>query len=86
VILVIASWLPIAQTAIWLTSAPQGEADRIRAAVWSIQVAIGLIGAAVAGRETVRIARSVGWRRSPAVVWTLLRTADAAPSYEAGGQ
>ena len=77
--LVIASWLPIAQVAIWATSASGSQADRIRAAVWSVQVVIGLIGAAVAGAETVRIAKSVGWRRAPAVVWGLLRSPNAPP-------
>jgi hypothetical protein len=75
--LVIASWLPVAQTLIWVTSASDGHSDRIRAAVWSIQVVIGLIGAAVAGAETIRVARSVGWRRAPATVWRLLRSPDA---------
>jgi len=84
--LVIASWLPIAQIAIWVTSASGSEADRIRAAVWSVQIVIGLIGAAVAGAETVRIAKSVGWRRSPAVVWGLLRSPDAPPTYDPGGR
>ena len=77
--LIIASWLPIAQVAIWVTSASGSQADRIRAAVWSVQVVIGLIGAAVAGAETVRIAKSVGWRRAPAVVWGLLRSPNVPP-------
>jgi hypothetical protein len=84
--LVIASWLPIAQIAIWVTSASGSQADRIRAVVWSVQVVIGLIGAAVAGAETVRIAKSVGWRRAPAVVWGLLRSPDAPPTYDPGGR
>jgi hypothetical protein len=84
--LIIASWLPIAQVAIWVTSASGNQADRIRAGVWSVQVVIGLIGAAVAGAETVRIAKSVGWRRAPAVVWGLLRSPDAPPTYDAGGR
>jgi len=77
--LVIASWLPVAQIVIWVTSASDGHADRIRAVIWSIQVVIGLIGAAVAGAETIRVARSVGWRRAPAIVWGLLRSPDAPP-------
>jgi hypothetical protein len=84
--LIIASWLPIAQVAIWVTSASGSQADRIRAGVWSVQVVIGLIGAAVAGAETVRIAKSVGWRRAPSVVWGLLRSPDAPPTYDAGGR
>ncbi|HEU0194850.1 MAG TPA: hypothetical protein VFQ71_11665 [Gaiellales bacterium] len=77
--LVIASWLPVAQAVIWATSASDGRADRIRAVIWGIQIGLGLIGAAVAGAETIRVARSVGWRRAPAVVWRLLRSPDAPP-------
>jgi hypothetical protein len=74
VFLVAASWLPIAQVTIWLTAPSTGEADRIRALIWGIQVVVGLIGVAVAGSETIRVAKSVGWRRSPGVVWRLMRS------------
>ena len=75
--LVIASWLPIAQIVIWMTSASGGQAERLRAGIWSCQFVIGLAGVAIAGRETIRIAKSVGWRRSPGAVWRLLRSPDA---------
>src|SRR6476659_3086442 len=77
VALVLLSWLPIAQVAIWLTSASGDQADRMRAVIWGIQVAIGLIGVALAGRETIQIAKSVGWRNAPCVVWGLLRSPSA---------
>ena len=77
VALVLLSWLPIAQVAIWLTSASGDQADRVRAVIWGIQVAIGLIGVALAGRETIQIAKSVGWRKAPGVVWGLLRSPSA---------
>jgi hypothetical protein len=75
--LIILSWLPIAQITIWTTSASGSDADRIRAAIWGVQILIGFVGVAVAGAETVRIAKSVGWRRAPAVVWRLVRSPDA---------
>ena len=75
--LVVASWLPIAQITIWLSSASGGQAEEIRAAIWGIQVVVGLIGVAVAGAETIKVAKSVGWRRSPGVVWRLLRSPEA---------
>src|SRR3954447_5849481 len=77
VALVVLSWLPIAQVAIWLTSASGNQADRMRAVIWGIKIAIGLAGVALAGRETVQIAKSVGWRKAPGVVLGLLRSPSA---------
>ena len=76
VLLVVLSWVPIAQVIIWSTGASSSRADEIRATVWSIQVVVGLIGVAVAGRETVAVAKSVGWRRMPRAVWALLLAPD----------
>jgi hypothetical protein len=76
VLLVVLSWVPFAQLAVWLTSASGSQADRLRAVIWGVQIVIGMIGVVLAGRETVRIAKSVGWRKSPAVVWKLLRSPD----------
>ncbi len=75
--LVIASWLPIAQTIIWLGSYSGDQAAALRASIWGVQVVIGLVGVAIAGRETIQIAKSVGWRRAPAVIWGLLRDPNA---------
>jgi hypothetical protein len=75
--LVVVSWLPIAQLVIWLTSPSGDQADRLRLAIWGVQIVIGLIGVAIAGRETIRIAKSVGWRKSPRAVWNLLRSPNA---------
>ena len=66
VVLIVVSWLPIA----WLVSA----SAELRAAIWGVQIVIGLIGVAIAGRETIRIAKSTGWRNSPRAVWGLLRS------------
>ena len=66
IVLVLASWFPIA----WLISA----SSELRAVIWGIQIVVGLIGVAIAGSETIRIAKSVGWRKSPRVVWRLLRS------------
>ena len=72
--MVLLSWMPFAQLAIWLTSASGSEADRLRTVIWGVQIFAGMIGVVLAGRETVRIAKSVGWRKSPGVVWRLLRS------------
>jgi hypothetical protein len=77
VLLVLLSWMPFAQLAVWLTSASGSQADRLRAVIWGVQIVVGMVGVVLAGRETVRIAKSVGWRKSPAVVWRLLRSPDA---------
>jgi hypothetical protein len=74
--LVVVSWLPVAQVTIWLTSPSSSQADRIRAAIWGVQILIGMVGVIVAGRETIRVAKSVGWRKSPRVLWTLFRSPD----------
>jgi hypothetical protein len=66
VVLILVSWLPIA----WLISA----SSELRAVIWGVQIVIGLIGVAIAGRETIRIAKSKGWRNSPRAVWALLRS------------
>ena len=73
VTLVVVSWLPIAQLAIWITAASRDTADAIRAVVWGIQIGIGFAGVALAGTETIKVAKSVGWRRSPRVIWRLIR-------------
>jgi hypothetical protein len=72
--LILISWLPIAQILIWAFSVPSDQADHVRLVTWSIQILIGFVGVAVAGRETVRLAKSVGWRQLPRAVWTLLRS------------
>ncbi len=77
VCLVVASWLPIAQVTIWLTAPSSSQADRIRAVIWGIQVVVGLIGVAVAGSQTIQVAKSVGWRRAPRAVWRLIRSPNA---------
>ena len=69
------SWLPIAQVWIWAASLSGSQAQDLRVTIWTVQVAVGIIGAAVAGRETVRIAKGVGWRRMPGAVWDLVRPA-----------
>ena len=73
VALIAVSWLPVAQTWIWLASLSGTPAEEVRAAVWTAQVLLGLAGAAIAGRETVRVAKNVGWRRMPRTIWNLVR-------------
>jgi hypothetical protein len=75
--LVIVSWLPVAQLIIWLGSYSGDQATALRASIWGVQVVLGFVGVLIAGRETIQIAKSVGWRRAPVVVWGLLRDPNA---------
>lgn len=74
--LVVLSWVPVAQVAIHLMGATGSAADHIRYAVWSIQVLVGFAGVAIAGKETIDLAKSVGWRRLPRAVWRLMVSPD----------
>ena len=64
VILFVVSWLPIP----WLFGIDGGG----RAAIWTVQVIIGLIGLAIAGREFVALIKSYGRRRAPKAMWNAL--------------
>jgi hypothetical protein len=72
--LVIASWLPFAQAVIYFAGLSGSTATQVRLAIWGVQTVVGLIGVAVAGAETIKVAKSVGWRRAPRVVWGLFRS------------
>lgn len=74
--LVLISWLPFAQLAIDVTGAGGSDADHLRYLIWTMQVMVGIAGAAVAGKETIDLAKSVGWKRLPRVVWRLMISPD----------
>ena len=48
------------------------------ALAWGVEVAMGLIGIALAGSTFAQAVKSVGWRRAPGVVWRALITGAAA--------
>ena len=54
------SWAPIVEIVGWT--------GRARLVTWIVQVVIGLIGLAFAGREFAQIVKTVGWRHAPRVV------------------
>jgi hypothetical protein len=72
--MILCSWLPVAQTLIWARGLSGDSANELRATIWGAQWIIGFVGIAVAGRETVAIAKSVGWRQMPRSVWHILRS------------
>ncbi|HVN12101.1 MAG TPA: hypothetical protein VMT69_08400 [Kineosporiaceae bacterium] len=78
VLLVVLSWVPIAQAVIsisqhygYLTTG--NSADLVRLSIWGIQVLVGFVGLWLAGSVAVESARADGWRRVPGTVWRLFR-------------
>ena len=71
------SWLPIAQVTIAIAGWSDGTADAVRVGVWSAQWLIGIAGLLIVGRTAAGEVRKVGWRRTPTVLWHMLRTGRA---------
>jgi hypothetical protein len=71
-LLVVLSWLPVAQLVIWLAGLSGERAGEVRIAVWSGQILVGFVGVAVAGAAAATVVRSVGWRRAPGALWRML--------------
>jgi hypothetical protein len=72
--LVVLSWLPLAQACIWITDAGDETAGRVRVTIWTSQLVIGFVGLLVAGPAAKSVVKTVGWRRLPGVLWSMLRT------------
>ena len=72
--LFVLSWLPFAQVFIWAGDITEPRAGQLRIAVWTVQFLVGLVGIALAGGESIRMARGLGWRRTPSALWTMFRT------------
>ena len=76
ILLIILSWLPLAQAAITvahhehhLTSGT--AANTFRASVWALQFLVGFIGLWLAGQTAVKTIRKDGWKKAPANLWRL---------------
>ncbi|HSX46126.1 MAG TPA: hypothetical protein VLG27_03960 [Candidatus Saccharimonadia bacterium] len=76
IILILVSWLPIAQVALviahdhhHLTS--QHASDTFRLIIWGIQILIGFVGLWLAGRVAIKTAKQDGWKHTPANIWKL---------------
>ena len=61
IVLWLLSWFPFA--AIVHADAAQ------RAAIWTVQVVVGIIGLALAGTAFATLVKKVGWRHAPALAW-----------------
>jgi hypothetical protein len=77
IVLFVASWFPFAQLIIWASDLTEPEAGELRLTIWTIQFVVGLIGITLAGAESIRLARNLGWRRTPSALWTMFRTGHA---------
>jgi len=78
--LVVLSWLPLAQTYIWITDLGDQAAGRARVVIWTIQLVIGFAGLLVAGAAAKSVVKAVGWRRLPGALWSMLRTGSVHPA------
>ncbi|GAB7003046.1 hypothetical protein JCM18899A_05170 [Nocardioides sp. AN3] len=77
IVLFVVSWFPFAQLIIWAFDVTEPDAGQLRIAIWAIQFVVGLIGITLAGAESIRLARNLGWRRTPSALWTTFRTGHA---------
>ena len=78
-LLIVFSWLPLAQALIniahhagHLTSVD--ASDKVRIAIWAVQIVIGLIGVWLVGKVAVRAAKTDGWKHTPFNLWRLFRS------------
>jgi hypothetical protein len=59
------SWVPygliLGLAGVWLTLA------------WGFEIALGLVGIAVAGAEFSRAVKGQGWKRAPGIAWHAFR-------------
>lgn len=78
-LLIILSWLPIAQVVIYIAHnhnhLESGDhAQEFRLAIWGLQFIIGFIGLWLVGKLAMESARSDGWKHVPKNLWRLFST------------
>jgi hypothetical protein len=78
ILLIIVSWLPIAQVGIWVAHNNgrliSGDAsNEFRLAIWGVQIMIGFVGLWLAGKVAVESAKHDGWKNTPSNLWRLFR-------------
>ena len=64
IVLWLISWVPFAV----IVGADAAE----RAAIWTAQVVIGILGLALAGTAFATMVKTVGWRHAPGAAWRTL--------------
>ena len=91
IVLMLLSWIPaplIVQGLIALPSSTPSSsaAHTLTVIVWTCEISIGLLGVWLAGKETATLMRSVGWRRTPRVVWNVFAHGSEASATGASGE
>jgi hypothetical protein len=76
--LFVLSWLPVAQVVIVILGLHAHEAQVLRVTIWVIQWVIGVVGLVIAGKAVATVVRRSGWRRTPRLLWQMLRTGQVA--------
>jgi len=59
---------------IWIADPGDDAAGRARVTIWTIQVGIGVVGLLIAGAAAKSVVKTVGWRKLPGALWSMLRT------------
>ena len=68
------SWFPFAELYIWAAGLDGDAASQARAIIWSIQAIVGFVGLLLAGTAAKSVTKTVGWRKLPGALWSMLRT------------
>jgi hypothetical protein len=76
IILIIVSWLPIAQTILYIAHSnghltSDSESQEVRLVVWGIQILIGFVGLWLVGEVAIKMAKESGWKKTPGNIWRL---------------
>ncbi len=79
VLLIIISWLPIAQLSLWVAHnngklQTEEASTHFRLSVWTIQILIGFIGVWLVGKLAVQAARQNGVKKTPTELWRLFKS------------
>jgi hypothetical protein len=79
VLMVLFSWTPVASIlttmlGVFGADLSSEQIQNLHYACWAIQVPVGWSGVFVAGKETIDLAQSRGWRHVPRAMWALLRS------------
>lgn len=78
ILLIIFSWLPIAQVVIGIAHhagnlSSVDAANEVRFGIWAAQTVIGLGGVWLVGKVAVTAAKTDGWKHIPANLWHVFR-------------
>jgi hypothetical protein len=78
ILLIIISWLPIAQTVLWIAHdngklKSEHQSNQVRLLIWAVQIFIGFIGLWLAGKVAIATTKQDGLKKTPSNLWQLFR-------------